>query len=88
MSDHITPADLPALHEGGFCGVHLDTSGYSQAGREGVERRLEHLLGPPAVRAHGGQWQFYVIPGSGPIHDVGDPATLSPGTRKFFYPDE
>ncbi|MDQ1602337.1 MAG: hypothetical protein QOE01_182, partial [Actinomycetota bacterium] len=37
---------------------------------------------------HGGQWQFYVIPGSGPIHDVGDPATLSPGTRKFFYPDE
>lgn len=88
MSDHITPADLLALYEGGFCGVHLDTSGYTRAGRDGVERRLEQVLGLPVVTAHDGQWQFYVISGSGPIHDVREPSELSPGTRKFFYPGE
>jgi hypothetical protein len=88
LSDHLTKADLEPLREGGFCGVHVDTAGYPHGDNSPALVELRSLLGPPAVTAHYGEWDFYVLPGSGPVKDVRDERVLSPAARQFFYPGE
>jgi phosphoglycerol transferase len=87
LGDRLTAADLAALHEGGFCGVHVDTTGYLLGNQAPALVQLRSLLGAPVATGHGGEWQFYLIPGSGPVHDVKDRSSLSPQARNFFYPN-
>ncbi len=67
--------------------MHVDTTGYLLGNRAPAVVQLRSLLGAPVVTGHGGKWQFYLIPGSGPVHDVKNRNSLSSEARKFFYPD-
>jgi hypothetical protein len=86
LSDHVSQADVQALHEGGFCGIHVDTTGYLLGDNALAVRRLRALLGPPVVEGNRGDWEFYRLAGSGPVRDAKDRASLSTATRRFFYP--
>jgi hypothetical protein len=86
LSDDVTAEDVKALHEGGFCGIHLDTTGYLHGDQAPAVQRIRALLGPPSVQGNDGEWQFYRLPGDGPIHDPKDRGSLSPTTQRFFYP--
>jgi phosphoglycerol transferase len=89
LSDNLTDASVDALVEGGFCGIHLDVSGYTRAAARELSASLHDQLGPPVAVGHGGRWQFYKLPvGDSAPRDVRDRKTLSPATSRLFYPSE
>jgi hypothetical protein len=86
LSDDVTAEDVQALHEGGFCGIHVDTTGYLLGDRAPALQRIRALLGAPSAQGNDGEWQFYRLPAGGPVRDPKDRDSLSPATREFFYP--
>jgi hypothetical protein len=86
LADDLTQESVASLVEGGFCGVHLDRTGYSAPGAAAAEASLDRLLGPPAAQGGMGRWLFYVLPTDGRQHDVRDRQSLSPRAERFFYP--
>jgi hypothetical protein len=86
LRDDLTESTLPALAEVGFCGVHLDTRGYSAKKAPLIEARLTGLLGAPVARGLGGRWQFYRLPEGAPGGtSVSDVSSLSTSARMLFY---
>jgi hypothetical protein len=84
----ITRAEVRALAEGGFCGVHVDLTGYDLGARAPAIIRLRSLLGQPSVTGRDGEWEFYRLPTGVAVHDVHDRGSLSRDARSLFYPRE
>jgi phosphoglycerol transferase len=84
----MTQRDLRALAEGGFCGVHVDLTGYDLGASAPAVIRLRSLLGEPSVTGRRGEWQFYRLPIAGTVHNVHDRRSLSREARSLFYPRE
>lgn len=87
LSGTLTPQRLRALASLGFCGVHVDTRGFTSADAAALQAEVQAALGPVRATGLDGQWQFTPVPWSARSRvDVTRPRTLSGEARILLYP--
>jgi len=87
LSSNIGPAELEKLRRGGFCAVHVDRAGYTEADAQRLLANLARLMGQPVAVGFDGAWTAFRIPGAvvGGF-DVARLDEMSAGDAVFYAP--
>lgn len=94
LGANLDASSISDLRAAGFCGVHVDSRGYTSQNAGLVRARLIELLGAPVATGHTGDWNAWAIPGDhveavsaetldnfpGGVAEFFDPPDIEPGS--------